>query len=738
MSLLVVLPFYFGDEHLLLKNLAWMKELDGRLDYDCMLACDTDTNPVRAKASAESLFRSVRVLQYKRVQHNHWPFQQNNAFTNVAWHISAKHNGPWFWCETDSVPTKKGWLDALWVEYQKGGKPFGGHWNPASNIFNGVAFYPQNIPRYSQDMMMAGLVDAKDAQGNPYQPPWDYYGSKQVRKHLHVMNGLMQHLWDFDGKPITFQTQESVQKLLRPEAVLFHRVKDGSLIDRLKERGSIDASHFPVVTSTTVHGKTPPKTEIFIVSFPKDLEWLRYSLRSIQKFACGFSGVTVAFPQQDSLIMGPVCKEFSAKRVMYKEDRSKGHLHHMVIKCMAERYCPDAEFIMHLDSDCLFSEEASPHDYFEDGKPVLLMESFERMKPVGDEATGMLWKAPTEKALGFPVTHEFMRRHPAVHPSWLYAKMRSHIEKTHGVTFSDYVLNQRDRFPYGFCEFCALGAYAWDRHRSDYHWIEVGKDAIPANKLTQFWSHGGMDWLNLSIGRRQGNVVHEIFNGKPAYEQVKILDNDIAVLKDDTHLSRWIEECGHIDHDPSIGKLIVPLLKAGDWAIDAGAALGDHAVPYARAVGQTGKVLAFEPNPDFAQCLRHNTRQFPWVTVAEGALGEQPGMVSLVRNPNVGASHVESGGVIPMVKLDSINLQRCDFLKADVEGWELPLMRGAAKMIGRCRPKMLLEMQAGHMSRLGLNYKMVFDYLAELKYRFAALDGGSLERQQYDLLCTPI
>ena len=238
MSLLVVLPFFYGDEHLLLKNLEWMRELDGHLDYDCLLACDTATNPDTAKELASALFNKVSVETYKRVERNAWPWPQNNAFVKTAWNVMRIHRGPWIWVETDSIPMKRGWLHSLSIEYNMGRKPFGGHLSK-EGIFNGVAIYPNNISRFSQKIMMSAMTECKNSKGEIHQIPWDVYGSQEVKRSLHVMNRLMQHMWNDDAtqKAYTFPDQKSLE-VIRPEVVLFHRCKDGTLIDRLRERMS--------------------------------------------------------------------------------------------------------------------------------------------------------------------------------------------------------------------------------------------------------------------------------------------------------------------------------------------------------------------------------------------------------------------------------------------------------------------------------------------------------------------
>ncbi len=508
-NLLIALPFFSADSWLAAKNIEFAIELDGKCDFECLLVSDaaTDMTPVAERAA--TYFKKVHRYIYGRPMARNWPIPQNNAFCQTARHVAAKFKTPWFWWETDAVPTKPGWLATLREEYRKGGKPFGGHWNYEAKIFNGVAIYPASVARYSLKAASADLLELrKQPDGTMYQPPWDFYCSAEVFPKLHIMNGVMQHLWDMDGKPITFPDQASVDKLLRPEVVLFHRTKGGDLIDRLRERRAkpdLATVEKPVVEIDTVHGlsepgaesafelpATPkPKVAILIVSYWKDAQWLEYCLRSIAKYAIGFAGVTVAYPYRDKEAMRPICFKHGAAMQEFKEIEGKGHLHQNAAKCMADKLCPKAEFVLHVDSDCLFYKPVSPRDYFVDGKPVLLIEEYERLKPVNSgHVSPYLWKAGTEKALGMKCQYEAMRRHPAVHPRALYSEMRDHIENLHGVPFLDYVMAQSEVFPYGFSEFNCLGAYAHHFLYDEYHWTDVAMEPYPESKLVQFWTGG--------------------------------------------------------------------------------------------------------------------------------------------------------------------------------------------------------------------------------------------------------
>ena len=82
----------------------------------------------------------------------------------------------------------------------------------------------------------------------------------------------------------------------------------------------------------------------------------------------------------------------------------------------------------------------------------------------------------------------------------------------------------------------------------------------------------------------------------------------IHVLKDDTHLSRWIEREHRLDLDANIVEIAggAHLIPEGGGGINAGAALGDHAVAYSQIVGASGHVYAFEPDPVTYEALRQN------------------------------------------------------------------------------------------------------------------------------------
>ena len=262
-----------------------------------------------------------------------------------------------------------------------------------------------------------------------------------------------------------------------------------------------------------------PKVEILIATYHKDFPYLLYCLRSIQKFALGFSGVTISCPTQDVKALKKVIKESGIKPkpvIKFGEEwESKGMLWSEHNKCMADELCPNADYIAHFDSDCIFTRPVRPSDFFKNGKPLLRYEAYSSL--VKREPNIVNWKIAVESCLPFQVDNEFMRGHPEVYHRGLYAETRKLIEEKTGLEFSEYVKSCKNSFPQTFAEFPTLGAVAFKEFDELYHphdcATQENPDAHPY-PVIQFWSHGAIDkeqtiWMD---GKKQNVIPLEIIN----------------------------------------------------------------------------------------------------------------------------------------------------------------------------------------------------------------------------------
>jgi FkbM family methyltransferase len=135
-------------------------------------------------------------------------------------------------------------------------------------------------------------------------------------------------------------------------------------------------------------------------------------------------------------------------------------------------------------------------------------------------------------------------------------------------------------------------------------------------------------------------------------------------------------------------------------AIDAGAHAGLITTVLADAVGPDGRVWSIEPGAETAKRLRHAVELSGHanVEVIEAAASDEEGelRLSVGRDPALTQVVGEAAGrTVPAVTLDAVWSARGEpevsVVKIDVEGAELSVLRGAAQLLERWHPTLLLE-----------------------------------------------
>lgn len=167
--------------------------------------------------------------------------------------------------------------------------------------------------------------------------------------------------------------------------------------------------------------------------------------------------------------------------------------------------------------------------------------------------------------------------------------------------------------------------------------------------------------------------------------------------KDDSVIGRSLGLYGEFAEGEN--RVMAPYVKEGDLVIDVGANLGTTVLPLARAVGSTGQVIAFEPQPLMAQCLLTSLtlNEIFNVRLLSSALGDASGWAkisapSINQGGNYGAMSLGSEGLqVPVVRLDELELDRCALIKIDVEGYEWPVLQGAKMLLKAHKPVLYLE-----------------------------------------------
>ncbi len=217
--------------------------------------------------------------------------------------------------------------------------------------------------------------------------------------------------------------------------------------------------------------------DIFIKSYPGDFEWLTYCLRSIHRFGSGFRRVVLCVPPDHGLSL-------TQEALLILPEQQPGYLFQQVCKLNVDLHT-DADYILHIDSDTIFTRPVDSSYFFVNGKPRWVVTPFDE----APEDEKKAWLHVLVKCLREMPPYEFMRLGAHICPRESYAGFREIFPRIHKLTMEQYVMNQPG---HEFSEFNTLGFFNWLYRRDKFHWHNTSTDGVPDWPILQAWSWGGL------------------------------------------------------------------------------------------------------------------------------------------------------------------------------------------------------------------------------------------------------
>lgn len=193
--------------------------------------------------------------------------------------------------------------------------------------------------------------------------------------------------------------------------------------------------------------------------------------------------------------------------------------------------------------------------------------------------------------------------------------------------------------------------------------------------------------------------------------------------------------------------IIARLLPVGGTALDLGANFGLYARFLAEMVGKAGEVHSVEPVPSTFDVLQSNIQSLGLrqVKTYHRAISDSSGTVTMVvpqyatGGSNYYEARIVSGGVdsqsqsvrVTASRVDELfaSLSRIDFVKCDVEGHELAVLRGASRILQLHRPAWMIEVSGNPDDRTSSAHEVV-KLLTKHGYQSYTVEGDSLRTRQ--------
>jgi FkbM family methyltransferase len=206
------------------------------------------------------------------------------------------------------------------------------------------------------------------------------------------------------------------------------------------------------------------------------------------------------------------------------------------------------------------------------------------------------------------------------------------------------------------------------------------------------------------LGRRALDAVIR----RPGLRPVRILGGPLSGMVLDLD-PRDHKEMAVGHYEPVVEACIERYLRPGDLAFDVGAHLGYMTICMARLVNATGKVVAFEPDPDVIRILnsnlaRNNHTITAAVTTQPTAIGATTGQATFTPGSDNSTGRLTEGGsdlLVSAITLDEATTRfgTPQLIKMDIEGGELDALKGASELLKIGQTTFVIELHSPELDR---------------------------------------
>ncbi|NHI88387.1 MAG: FkbM family methyltransferase [Candidatus Thorarchaeota archaeon] len=214
----------------------------------------------------------------------------------------------------------------------------------------------------------------------------------------------------------------------------------------------------------------------------------------------------------------------------------------------------------------------------------------------------------------------------------------------------------------------------------------------------------------------------------PTSRMIKIEVQGHVMVIDKTHLPSLYYNGVH---EPETTEYLRANVKPGCVAVDIGANVGYFTLVFANLVGTSGRVFAFEPDERIFHILTENIRLngYQNINLDNRAVSDNNGRQRFYLNSHLSRSGLTPSGStkriteVETVKLDTLNFERVDWVKIDVEGAEVSVLKGMKRTISdNPNIQLIVEFVPEHIVDSGHTVDEFFDLLDG--FDFCGLDNN--------------
>jgi FkbM family methyltransferase len=194
-------------------------------------------------------------------------------------------------------------------------------------------------------------------------------------------------------------------------------------------------------------------------------------------------------------------------------------------------------------------------------------------------------------------------------------------------------------------------------------------------------------------------------------QQISEIDGNYWPIKFTKEYSAMKEADGMIES-------VLPYVQQRDVMVQAGGNCGVALKPFIE-VFKT--IYTFEPDPINFYCLNLNL-PYSNVIKIQSCLGNEHQIIKMDNNFTDSCtaffvSSAKEDAKIPMFKIDDLNLNKCDLILLDIEGYEQNALLGGENTIKKFKPVLCLEFYEPWMQRYSSSSSSIINLLSSWGYK---------------------
>lgn len=271
--------------------------------------------------------------------------------------------------------------------------------------------------------------------------------------------------------------------------------------------------------------------------------------------------------------------------------------------------------------------------------------------------------------------------------------------------------------------------------------VELAAQRHPQTRAGQVWLHEL---------RKAPSVFHPEA-GRAVSDTCRLIEGrhgHFLALRTDIGVADELAATGVWEQDQV--ELFARLVRPGETALDIGANIGHHTVALSKMVGETGHVVAFEPQMQMFNLLNANIvlnrcRNVRPFNLALGSSHDQMrmsaisyddfmpfGSLGIQRQAGGRGESIEVAPLDDVMRKLSLGDSPVSLMKVDVQAHELYVLQGARDFLRQAQPSISFEVAPFWMRKAGYDWRDILVLLQDLGYSFFDEAGQPLTTPEWD------